>query len=85
MISDNQSIPSHLFIICFSFSFFFKSRKHAYNSNHNLLITVQEKIVLSFNYNEVKEVSQMDPFKNKQKEQDTSSLIHGHEGLVWSA
>lgn len=43
---------------------------------------VQEKIVLSFNYNEVKEVSQMDPFKHKQKEQDTSSLIHGHEGLA---
>lgn len=74
MISDNQSIPSHLFIIYFSFSCFFLTRKHAYNSNHNLLIMVQEKIVLSFNNNEVKEVSQMDPFKNKQKKSKTHHL-----------
>ena len=46
----------------------------------------QGKIVLSFNYNEVKEISQMDLFKKKKKsKKDTSSLIHGHEGLAWSA
>ena len=42
----------------------------------------QGKIVLSFNYNEVKEISQMDPFKKKKSKKYTSSLIHGHEGLA---